>query len=225
MTTEQEVAPGEGLKNKGGRPPKFNWPAIRKDYENTRMSGYELAEKWKVDPSLVYKHAVNEGWSRLEGYKPSFANFMDDNGMKEAGPYSIMHRDYLLEQIAYGRTMRAICSEPGMPCESSVYYWMQRDDNFKRQYFEAKEIAGLVLGEQVMGVNDDIAKVLKNANPSAVHVSALKLKSDNLKWGASKLAPKMYGDKSKVDLSSEDGTMSAPPAMIKIVAGSGEEEG
>ena len=207
---------------KGGRPLKFNWPAIRKDYEQTRMSGREIAEKWRVDPALVYKHAVAEGWQRVEDYKPSFANFMDDDGYSLSSPYSVMHRDYLLEQIAYGRPMRSICAEPGMPTEQSVYYWLQRDEVFRQKYFDAKEIAGLVHGEKIIDVNSEIVSRLEAL--SAAQVSALKLKSDNYKWSASKLAPKMYGDKSKVDLSSSDGTMSAPPTMIKLVAGDGEEE-
>ena len=63
----------------------------------------------------------------------------------------------------------------------------------------------MVHGEKIIDVNSEIDSHLDDL--SAAQVSALKLKSDNYKWSASKLAPKMYGDKSKVDVTSNDETI------------------
>lgn len=101
--------------------------------------------------------------------------------------------DTICDEIAKGRSLRAICADQDaefdrLPHERTVYRWLDDEANeaFRQQYARAREAQGDGKFDQTW----DIAQAATVEN-----VQVARLQIDTLKWHASKLAPKKYGDK------------------------------
>lgn len=93
-----------------------------------------------------------------------------------------------------------LCREnEGFPNPDTVYGWILDFPEFAEKYKKAKELQQNVLVEEMRKIADDDSNdMMQNekgftGNPTAV--ARAKLRIDTLKWHASKLAPKVYGDK------------------------------
>lgn len=94
-------------------------------------------------------------------------------------------REAILERIAEGKSVRTICKEDGMPAMSAVFRWLKEDESFQEQYARAREAQADALFDDILEIADD-----PNEDPRRS-----KLKIDARIWAASKLKPKVYGDK------------------------------
>lgn len=217
--------PADDQKNKGGRPAKHNWSAIRRDWECSHNSSGLIAETWGITRSQLCKKAREDGWARPADY-PYWGGMETVAPIGAPARFTVAHREYLLEQIAYGRTLKSIMNEPGMPGLSVFYYHFKKDDGFRSAFFDAKEIAGLVIGDQILDVTDRM--LLPSDDIGFLHHAPGKAVSDNLKWMASRLNRRLYGDKGQADESSSGGSM---PSKIEVVGvdgglfGEGDDEG
>lgn len=90
----------------------------------------------------------------------------------------------ICERIADGESLRKICEEAEMPDRSTVRRWLSQQPEFRVQYAHAREEQADVYAERIV---DEAA--------SAQDAALGRLKMDALKWAASKLAPKRYGEK------------------------------
>lgn len=111
--------------------------------------------------------------------------------------------DTICLRLAEGESLRAICEGGNMPNLKTVLGWaLDVDHPFYPQYARAREI-------QAEGRIDEIDDLAKSAlsqlklteagecvDPGAVQ--AIKLLIDTRKWSASKVLPKIYGDKLEV---------------------------
>lgn len=93
-----------------------------------------------------------------------------------------------------------ICKEnEGFPNPETVYGWILDFPDFAKKYKEAKELQQSVLVEEMRKIaEDDSRDMIQNERGfvgNAVAVARDKLRIDTLKWHASKLAPKTFGDK------------------------------
>lgn len=98
-----------------------------------------------------------------------------------------------------------------LPSERTFYKRLSEDADFSQAYMRAREV-------QAHREADEIRSIADKATPEDYNVARLKI--DARKWRASKMAPKVYGD--KVDLTSTDGTMT-PKAGIDLSALSAKE--
>jgi hypothetical protein len=101
--------------------------------------------------------------------------------------------DQICEEIAKGRSVRAICADKsaefdGLPSERSIYRWLEDEANvaFRQQYARAREA-------QADGKFEETWEIAKAATAETVQVARLQI--DTLKWQTGKLAPKKYGEK------------------------------
>ena len=97
---------------------------------------------------------------------------------------------------------RSICAEvskmsvtrvvklDGMPCESTIYEWLQKHEEFAEMYARACEFRSEREAEAIVEIADA-------ATPEDVQVA--KLRVEARKWVASKLAPRKYGDRQTVE--------------------------
>lgn len=95
----------------------------------------------------------------------------------------VMESDYGLEQI---------CEADDLPSARTVFRWLAAHETFRQQYARAKETQGHVQADR--GLKDAL---------TATDAGLGRLKWDARRWAASKLAPKVYGD--KVQLGGDDG--------------------
>lgn len=90
----------------------------------------------------------------------------------------------ICERLSDGESLRKICEDDEMPARSTVRTWLVQNAEFQAQYAHAREQQADVYAERIV----DEAE-------TATDASLGRLKMDALKWAASKLAPKRYGDK------------------------------
>ena len=101
--------------------------------------------------------------------------------------------DVILDKLAQGESLRAICEAAGMPSEATVRRWNTDDvDGFAAQYTRAIAMRSAVHVEQIIEIADE---------PCADAVAAQRARNriDARKWTASKLLPKVYGDRQHLE--------------------------
>lgn len=95
----------------------------------------------------------------------------------------------ICRRIAIGDSLRCICADPGMPATSTVREWAVFDrEGFADLYAKAKERQMDAWVESIMDVAQDRTR---EPNDRRVEIDAIK-------WIASKLASRRYGDKLQV---------------------------
>ena len=105
----------------------------------------------------------------------------------------------ILTEIMCGSSLARICGterDPDLPSESTFYARLAKDPEFSERYARAREAQG-------HREADEIREIADLATPEQAQVA--KLRIDARKWRASKLAPKVYGDRQTVEHSGKDG--------------------
>lgn len=119
------------------------------------------------------------------------------------------HGALVLEQLANGKSLLAVCRMHGMPNPEVIYRWIREDDEFAKSYDRAKRDAVTALMEEALEISDDgrndtyvDEKGRTRVDFDNIHRS--KLRIETRKWYASKLLPKVYGDKVDVTTNGKD---------------------
>ena len=109
--------------------------------------------------------------------------------MGRPSSYSQELADEICSRLAHGETLRTIiASSPHLPDRSTIYRWNADNENFRNQYTKAR-------AEQA----DYYAELIVDESYSSHDAAIGRLRVDALKWAASKMAPKKYGDKIEID--------------------------
>lgn len=101
--------------------------------------------------------------------------------------------------------LKKLCAQnPHWPTEANIYRWMFRHESFRQQYARAKANQVECLVNEALDTARDGSLdtyIDEKGNERCDHewVNRSRLKVDTIKWFASKLAPKLYGDKSGTD--------------------------
>lgn len=118
--------------------------------------------------------------------------------VRPRGVHTIPYRDEIfheiLEELANGGNLVAICSAPDRPAISTFYRWLEKDPALWEAYTRAREIQAHAYA----------AKVVEEA-VTAQDAAIGRLRMDALKWAAGKLAPKYYGDSTQLRHANADG--------------------
>lgn len=95
-------------------------------------------------------------------------------------------KDRICEGIAEGKSLRAILRQhPDLPSSSMIFRALTSDAEFREQYARAREAQADTHFDEILEIADDLSE---DANSRRVRVDARK-------WAASKLKPKVYGEK------------------------------
>lgn len=91
-----------------------------------------------------------------------------------------------------------------MPQKSTIRLWKLHNIEFSSQYADAKRQQCENLAEDIIDIADDNSADFSYDEEGITrfnsdHVQRSRLRVDTRKWMASKLAPKIYGDKTQVD--------------------------
>lgn len=119
-------------------------------------------------------------------------------------PWTEDVEDEILSRLAGGESLTDICGpnrDDWLPTDRTVYRRLAEDDAFSRKYARAREI-------QAHREADEIRVIADMA--TAETVNAARLQVDVRKWRASKMAPKVYGDKLAVG-----GADDLPPVQVE----------
>lgn len=131
--------------------------------------------------------------------------------MGRPSTYSAELAAEILQRLAKGETLKAICREDKFPSDVSVRRWALDDvEGFAAQYAAARDLGLDAMADELLEIAD---------NPQEGEVSTdqewgtsvkrgdmlehRKLRYDARKWYLSKLAPKRYGDRLDVAVSGD----------------------
>lgn len=105
--------------------------------------------------------------------------------------------------------LNRFCEEEGNPSQSMVYRWLKQHPEFREKYARAHEDRAHLLVSEILEIADDGTNDYMTITKGDVEYNVedrevtnrSKLRVDARKWIASKLLPKVYGD--KLDLSAQ----------------------
>lgn len=111
--------------------------------------------------------------------------------------------DRICERLADGESLRKICCDEAMPCQTTIYRWLKANDEFRQQYVYGRELQADTLFDEILDIADDARNDWMERegegnegwlqNGEALRRSQLRI--DARKWMAGKLRAKVYGDK------------------------------
>ena len=89
-------------------------------------------------------------------------------------------------RLIQGESLKAICRDDSMPCNTSVYNWLEAYPEFMNQYTRARDLQADTWADELVYIAD-----------KSEDYNKARLQIDTRKWIASKLKPKKYGDKTE----------------------------
>lgn len=98
----------------------------------------------------------------------------------------------ICDALASGKSLRAVCAEPGMPDRSTVYDWTEKVEEFAARYARARILRAAHYADEIAEIADDAE------NRSSEGIQAARLQVDARKWLAARLDPHIWGDKTAV---------------------------
>jgi hypothetical protein len=83
---------------------------------------------------------------------------------------------------------------PHWPQRQQIFVWLQKHPEFADKYYKAKENQAEVITDYMQSLVDETHKTVDVNGNVKIDVPLLKLKIDSLRWHASKLKPKRFGE-------------------------------
>ena len=97
--------------------------------------------------------------------------------------------DTICARMSEGKSVRAICRDPGMPSEGTVRGWAVRDvDGFGDRYRSARQMLLEYWADQIVDIADD----------GELDPRDRQIRTAVRQWLMSKLAPRRYGDRVQI---------------------------
>lgn len=120
--------------------------------------------------------------------------------------YTVEIADTICQRIASGESLRRITIDADMPGQSTVYQWLLKDAGFAEKYARARELQADTLADETLDIADNGSNDWMLVNDpdneayrvNGEHIQRSRLRIDQRKWFAGKVAPKKYGDKVQI---------------------------
>ena len=100
----------------------------------------------------------------------------------------------ICRRIAEGEPLVKICRDPAIPAYRTVLGWRVTNDEFSQLYARAREDAADTLADRICELAERVEKGELDAHPGRTAIDALK-------WVASKLKPRIYGERAHLEVS------------------------
>jgi len=117
----------------------------------------------------------------------------------------------ILDAIANGQSLSSILRKEGMPSYSWAKLQLRTDPELRKQYDQALEDRGDRLAEDLIELAFSELPDDLDGRAQSAWVQHLKIKIDVLKWTASKLRPRVYGE--RIDVSVTNTQISITQAL------------
>jgi hypothetical protein len=112
----------------------------------------------------------------------------------------------ICNRLIQGDSLLKICKDEGMPDRVTIYRWLEKHDEFRNKYARAREAMMDYYADLIRDIafDDSGDFFIEDGRTVADHarVQRARLKVDALKWIASKLAPRQYGDRPELPAAS-----------------------
>ena len=118
-------------------------------------------------------------------------------------------QEKVITEIQTGRSLRQVCGDEGMPNFRTVQRWIVSDGSFAVRYARARTAQADTLFDRMEAVEEAVSAGTMDSHAARVVL-------DSMRWRASKLAPKVYGD--RLDVSVTDTRISISGALAAAQA-------
>ena len=98
----------------------------------------------------------------------------------------------ICEKLKRGETLLNICEDPDMPDRNTVYRWLDKYPDFYTAYSRARKEQMDTWADQIVTISDAATKETAQAD---------RLRVDTRKFLMAKIAPKVYGDHTNLNVS------------------------
>lgn len=141
----------------------------------------------------------------------------------------------ILERLADGESLKAICRDEGMPSARRVRQWAIDDrEGFGEPYERARHLGCWSIADDLLEIADDgrndwmrqSGKGDEGWAANGENVQRSKLRIESRRWLLSKLLPKQFGDKIEQQITGAGGApLSSPTFNIAFVTPPGAADG
>lgn len=104
--------------------------------------------------------------------------------------------DEIVKRMIEGESLTAICKDEGMPPRVTVYSWFDNRPDFYARCARAREALADYLVDEI----DELAKSVTPEN-----LDKIKLQVSTKQWRAMKMAPRMYGERVRTEVTGDNG--------------------
>jgi hypothetical protein len=118
----------------------------------------------------------------------------------------------LMEEIASGLTLKHVCeSDDKYPSPSTVRRWViDNVQGCSARYTQAREMGMHAMVDETIAISDDTTRDTTvgedgHEAPNNEWIQRSRLRVDTRKWLASKVIPKIYGERTQHELTGADG--------------------
>ena len=119
-----------------------------------------------------------------------------DSQMGRPTTYTLARAEKICRRIAEGEPLTKICKDTKMPGYSTALRWRVENSEFRELYARAREDAGDTLA-------DEIIILARRVESGELDPNVGKVVIDAMKWAASKLKPRIYGDRQEVRMAAK----------------------
>jgi hypothetical protein len=117
----------------------------------------------------------------------------------------------ITEQMSLGKSLSTALKGEGMPSYHSVMLMLRKSPEFRTMYEKAIEDRADRLAEEILELADEEMPAHLEGPMASAWVQQKRMQVDARKWIASKLKPKMYGD--RIDVAVTDTRISVMDAL------------
>lgn len=107
-----------------------------------------------------------------------------------------------------------------MPDPTTIYLWRITHESFSKQYLEAKKFQSEIMVEEIDEMGDHITYYIDDKGQERIDppsVALVTARANNRKWTASRLAPKIWGDKKELEqVQSENAEIKAELHRLRV---------
>jgi hypothetical protein len=140
-----------------------------------------------------------------DGFARRYQQARDGGGAKGGHPtvYTAELAEYILEELADGRTLSDVCRDNGMPSRATVRLWVRLDrEGFARRYKEARAFGYESMSDAIIDISDDgrgdlIVRRRKDGTlevtPNSVNLNRSRLRGNSRRWYLSIALPRAQG--------------------------------
>lgn len=115
---------------------------------------------------------------------------------KEPVPQKVANS--IIEWISDGKPLREFCRQKGAPNWRTVYLWLEKDDEFRARFAQARDMGADAIAEEALEILDQFPLMADGKDGSRIdsgHVSWMKNRFEGRLKLLSKWNPNKYGDK------------------------------
>lgn len=174
----------------GGRKPRVQYSESLGQEIVRRVAAGETVEAICGDAGMPTRTTVT-GWART--YREKFGRPLnrartlagwDHEKHRRASRFCEVTAQEIFARLCEGESLTSICADPAMPGASTVARWRARWPHFA----DAMRVAREVQGERFCDLGWEIA-----CEATRETATATRVKLEQLRWQAGKLAPRRYG--------------------------------